>query len=494
VEPHEYIEHDATSLAALVRAGEVTPTELLERAIAQIDAHNPKVNAVVHRMYDHARAAIDQGLPDGPFRGVPFLLKDLVAEVAGVPLTCGSRYFADYVPTADSELVRRYKAAGLVIVGKTNTPELGIMGVTEPELHGPCRNPYDADRTPGGSSGGSAAAVAARMVPMAHGGDGGGSLRIPASACGLVGLKPTRGRTPFGPNSGEKWSGYVCQHGLARSVRDTAGLLDATHGPELGAAYQVLPPERPFVEEVGRDPGRLRIAFTTDGLLMGTAAPEVRDAVEATAKLLAGFGHDVEPARPTIDQAAMVEAYLSTVGANVFGDLAHAARRRNRPVRFGDVEPATWALREFGRTLSAGRLMALRHLEAELRGELARFHQRYDLLLTPTLAGLPAPIGELLPTFVERVGLHVLRWLPFHVLLKQALLAGRKQLEAYPYTQVFNITGQPGISLPVERSATGLPIGVQLVAPFGDEATLLRVGAQLEAELSWTTVRPPFLR
>ncbi|MEM9462337.1 MAG: amidase [Myxococcota bacterium] len=493
MKPHEYIEHDATSLAALVRAGEVTADELVERAIAQIETHNPRVNAVIHRMYDHARAAVEAGLPDGPLRGVPFLLKDLVADYAGVPTSAGSRFLADRIPTADSELVRRYKAAGLVILGKTNTPELGIMGVTEPELHGPTRNPYDPDRTPGGSSGGSAAAVASRMVPAAHAGDGGGSIRIPAAACGLVGLKPTRGRTPFGPDASERWLGYVCQHAVTRSVRDTAQVLDATRGPDPHAAYHAPPPERPFVEEVEREPGRLRVAFTTEPLLMGELSAEYRAAVESTAERLAALGHHVESAHPQIDREAMVESYLSTVAANIYGDLAQASRRQGRPLRAADFELATWILREVGRTLSAGHLIALRNRESETRGVMARFHERYDLLLTSTMAYAPARIGELLPSRAERLGMHVLRHLPLRPLLRQALVASRTQLRAYPNTQLFNITGQPAISMPVTRDAAGLPVGVQMVARFGEEATLLRVAAQLEAEIGWTKARPPFL-
>jgi amidase len=493
VEAHEYLEHDATALAALVRAGEVTPAELVERAIAQIETHNPRVNAVIHRMFEQARAAVAQGLPDGPLRGVPFLLKDLVADHAGVPTTAGSRFFATHVPTADSELVRRYKAAGLVILGKTNTPELGLMGITEPELHGPTRNPYDADRTPGGSSGGSAAAVAARLVPAAHGGDGGGSIRIPASACGLVGLKPTRGRTPMGPDQGERWSGYVVQHALTRSVRDCALLLDVSAGPEAGSPYHAPVPERAFADEVGRDPGRLRIAFTTEPLLLGQTDPECRAAVERTAERLAALGHDVEPARPQIDREALTDAYLSTVAANVCGDLAHAERRLGRRLRAGELELPTWVMREIGRTLGAGRLIELQNVQAETMWVLARFHAQYDVLLTATTARPPARIGELLPSGLERLGLQLLRRLPLRPLLRQALVAARKQLQAYPNTQLFNITGQPAISLPVHRTAEGLPVGVQLAARFGDEATLLRVAAQLEAELRWSEVRPRFL-
>jgi len=493
VKASTYVEHDATALAELVRRGEVAPSELVERAIAQIEAHNPRINAVIHRMFDQARASLKEGLPDGPLRGVPFLLKDLLAHHAGVPTSAGSRYFANFVPEADSEIVHRYKAAGLVILGKTNTPELGLMGVTEPELHGPTRNPYNTDHTPGGSSGGSAAAVAARLVPAAHGGDGGGSIRIPAAACGLVGLKPTRGRTPLGPDLGERWSGYVCQHVLTRTVRDTAALLDASRGPEVGSPYHAPVPERPFLDEVGRDPGRLRIAFTTEPLLMGETHPECRAAVEQTAERLAALGHEVEPAHPEFERDAMVDAYLATVASSVCGDLLHAERSVGRPLRSADLELATWVMREIGRTMSAGRLVQLQNLEAEATWSLARFHQRHDLLLTATLAQPPARVGELLPTRLERFGLQVLRRLPLRPLLKQALIAARKQLAVYPNTQLFNITGQPAISLPVHQSPDGLPIGVQLVARFGDDATLLRVSSQLETELQWAEHRPAFL-
>lgn len=489
----EYIEHDATALAALVRKGEVTAAELVERAIAQIEAHNPRVNAVVRRMTEEARAVVAQGLPDGPLRGVPFLLKDLGARYAGVPTTAGSRYFADDVPTVDSEIVRRLRAAGLVVVGKTNTPEVGLMGVTEPELHGPTRNPYDADRTPGGSSGGSAAAVAARMVPAAHGGDGGGSIRIPASACGLVGLKPSRGRTPSGPSPSGRWSGYVCQHALTRTVRDSALLLDVVAGSEPGSPWHAPAPERPFVEEAGRDPGRLRIAFTTEPLLLGELHPECRAAVERTAERLAALGHHVEPARPQLDREALADGYVSTVAANIYGDLAYAERRRGRRIQASDVELPTWVMREIGRKLSAGRLMEQHNLQGQTAYELAQFHERYDLLLTATIARPPAKVGELLPSAMERMGLQLLRRLPLRPLLRQALLAARKQLEAYPCTQLFNITGQPAISLPVHRTPEGLPVGVQLAARFGGEAMLLRVAAQLEAELRWDEVRPRWL-
>jgi amidase len=285
----------------------------------------------------------------------------------------------------------------------------------------------------------------------------------------------------------------VVQHALCRSVRDSALLLDVTAGPEVGSPWHAPAPERPFVEEVGRDPGRLRIAFTTEPLLIGELHPEHRAAVERTAERLAALGHDVEPARPRLEREGLADTYLSTVAASVYGDLTWAERARGRRLRPGDVELATWVMREIGRTLGAGRLMELHNLANETTAELARFHERYDLLLTATTARPSAHIGELLPTPLERAGLQVLRRLPLRSLLRQALVAARKQLEAYPNTQVFNITGQPAISLPVHRTPEGLPVGVQLCARFGDEATLLRVAAQLESELRWGDVRPRWL-
>ncbi|PKQ05746.1 MAG: amidase [Alphaproteobacteria bacterium HGW-Alphaproteobacteria-11] len=319
----EYERHDALGLAALVASGDVTPTELVDAAIARIERDNPRLNAVVHTQFDRARAEASGALPDGPFRGVPMLLKDLMAEDAGEPCTQSTQLLADYRPQRDAELVRRFRRAGLVVVGRTNTPEFGIYGVTEPVLRGPTRNPWNPAHTPGGSSGGSGAAVAAGMVPLAHGGDGGGSIRIPASHCGLVGLKPTRARNPAGPFAGERWAGLVCEHVLTRSVRDTAATLDAVSGPDVGAPYHAPPRVGSFLGEVGAPPGRLRVAFTTRALFGTATHPDCVAAVEAAAALAADLGHEVEQACPEYDQRAMVRAYFAIVAAsgNIYSGL-----------------------------------------------------------------------------------------------------------------------------------------------------------------------------
>ncbi len=490
--PDEYAEHDATSLAELVAKGEVSPRQLLQCATERIDADNPRLNAVVRRMFREAHQAVDSGLPAGPFRGVPMLLKDLLASYAGVPTSSGSRFFRDDTPDADSELVARYKRAGLVIVGKTNTPELGIMGVTEPELFGPTRNPYAPDRTPGGSSGGSAAAVAARMVPVAQGGDGGGSIRIPASACGLFGLKPTRGRSPVGPSGASSWLGFTEQHVLTRSVRDSARLLDVIADPEDGRPTRAAPPPRPYAEEVGRDPGRLRVAFTTEALLGEHTHPACVRAVERAADLLRGLGHEVEEARPPFDRREMTDAYLLTVAAGVYASVESGQRRLGVAARPEDFEPSTWLLHTIGARTPAGELARLHEAMTRTRWELSRFSDKYDVWMTPTMARPPATIGEFLPKPAERVAISVLRRLPIRRLLDRALRElASGMLAAMPNTQLLNMTGHPAMSLPLAVDDDGVPIGVQVVGRLGDESTLLRLAAQVEAERPWGDRRPP---
>lgn len=491
----DYLQHDAVGLAALVRKGEVTPTQLLDRAIAEIDANNGQVNAVVRRTYDRARAAIASGLPDGPLRGVPMLIKDLGAHMAGVPTTGGSRLTEGYVPDRDSEIVRRYEAAGAVIVGKTNTPELGITGVTESKLLGPARNPWAIDRTPGGSSGGSAAAVALRMTPIAHGGDGGGSIRIPASCTGLVGLKPSRGRVPGGPHVGGGWSGFVQQHVLARTVRDSAMCLDVVAGYDPGEPYIAPSPQRPFAEEVGRDPGRLRIGYCMHTLLGGRTDAEVADGVEKTARLCEGLGHSIELVRPNLDSHAIADAYLSTVAANIYASVQAAQRDMGRRMKSDDLEPTTRLLYDIGRKASAGRL-AEASLAAERVGRvMAAFHQDYDVLLLGTIAVPPPHIGQFDPKTPERAAMWLLRKLPLRPGLSLALRqAAQGMLQALPNTQPFNMSGQPAMSLPLHATESDLPIGMQFVAPYGREDLLLRLAAQLEQAAPWADRMPPVLR
>jgi len=491
---HEYDRYDGLGLAELVRRKEISPAELVEEAIRRIETVNPQINAVIHPMYDLARQQVQQGLPEGPFRGVPFLLKDLLVYYAGVPTRSGSRFFRDFVPDHDSEIVRRYRQAGVVVLGKTNTPELGLVPYTEPVLFGPSRNPWDLSRTTGGSSGGSGAAVAARLVPVAHGNDGGGSIRIPASCCGVFGLKPTRGRTPMGPDIGEAWRGMAINHVLTLSVRDSAAMLDATAGPDVGAPYIIPPPQRPFLEEVGRDPGRLRIAFTARPLLPGTVHPDCVRGVEETARLCQDLGHIVEEAAPQIDGHTFARDFLTMVCAETRADIEEGEPLTGRKARYGEFEPATWALGLLGRQISAGEYScALRALQRAAR-QVGQFFETYDVLLTPTLATPPMEIGWLQPTGVKAFALKLLGSLNAGALLNK--LAGIEALaeEVFafiPFTPVFNVTGQPAMSVPLVWNDAGLPIGMHFVARFGEEATLFRLAAQLERARPWFDRRPP---
>ncbi|HJK96100.1 MAG TPA: amidase family protein [Polyangiaceae bacterium LLY-WYZ-14_1] len=489
----QYVDYDGLGLAELVRRREVRPLDLVDAAIANIERLNPRINAVVARRFEQARQEAQAPLPEGPFLGVPFLVKDLLAQVAGMATGAGSRYFAGVRRDQDSELVRRYRATGVVLLGKTNTPELGIYAQTEPEVHGPCRNPWQLDHTAGGSSGGSGAAVAAGLVPMAHGNDGGGSIRIPASCCGLVGLKPSRGRMPLGPDLAEGWGGLVSEHVLTRSVRDSAAMLDATAGPDAGAPYAAPPPGRPFLEEVGAPPGRVRIAFTTRSLLGAGTHPDCRAAVLEAAQLLEDLGHQVEEDHPPIDRGPLARAYLTLVAVHIADELDRLGPRLvGRAAAPEDVELTTWMLRAVGRSLRAEDYVAARDLGLETGRQLVPFFKRHDLLLTPTLAYPPVRVGELAPTPVERVSMKALAASRARPLLLRALdeLGGRA-LEKTPNTMLFNLTGQPAISLPFSWNGDGLPIGIQLAARPGDEAALLRLAAQLEEARPWQQRRPP---
>jgi amidase len=463
---------DATAQAELVHQGEATPLELVEAAIERIERLNPALNAVVTPMYDLAGEAARGKLPDGPFTGVPYLLKDLTASYAGVRLTGGSAFLAHFVPTIDSELVRRLKAAGFVVIGKTNTPELGIAPTTEPHLFGACRNPWDPPRTVGGSSGGSAAAVAAGMVPAAHGNDGGGSIRIPASCCGVFGLKPTRGRNPLGPNFGDIMGGLVADHALTRTVRDSAAILDTTAGPDIGDPYFARPPERPYREEVGARTGRLRIAFSDVSPLGGPVRPECREAVREAAALCEELGHSVEEGAPPLSGERYLHLFMALWAGGCAWSVDGLALVTGRTPTAEGFEPLTWALYDRGKRIGAADyLLALQGLQQMAR-PVAGFFLDHDLWLTPTLAEPPVELGtfELPP---ERLDEAVGRAFAFT-----------------PFTSLFNVTGQPAMSVPLHWSE-GLPIGVQFAARYGDEATLFRLAAQLEEARPWAGRRPP---
>lgn len=464
---------DATSQAELVRKGELVPLELVDAAIERIESLNPKLNAVVTPLFDRAREMAKGPLPQGPFTGVPFLLKDLLAALAGAPLTMGSRLMMNFSSPEDSELVRRLKRAGLIVLGKTNTPEFGILPTTEPKLFGPTRNPWDPERTPGGSSGGSAAAVASRMVPMAHANDGGGSIRIPASCCGLFGLKPTRARNPLGPNFGDLMSGLVVEHALTLSVRDSAALLDATSGPDLGDPYFAPLSPRPFIQELGADPGKLRIAFTTKAPAGFPVHPDCARAVHEAAALCQDLGHIVEEASPQLDAELTNGAFMVVWSSGCASTLEGISRMTGTQPSPDQVEPSTWSLYEIGRTQSAANyLLAVQFLQSTAR-KVARFFQEFDLWLTPTLSEPPLPLGS------------------FEATPQDPLQALRRAAQFVPFTPICNATGQPAMSVPLYWNSQGLPIGVHFAARFGEEATLFRLAAQLETARPWITKRPP---
>jgi amidase len=490
----EYDRLDGLAMAELVRAKEVPPRELVEAALARADQVNPAINAIIHRMDGDARmeAASSDGL--GPFAGVPFLVKDLVLLVKGQPFWGGSRFFQGFVPDHDTELMARFRQAGLVTIGKTNTPEFGLTPFTEPTLFGPTKNPWSLDHTAGGSSGGSAAAVAAGIVPLAGGGDGGGSIRIPASCCGLFGLKPTRGRVPTGPDYSQLWQGAVVEHVLTRSVRDSAAALDATHGPDVGAPYAAAPPSRPFRSEVDQLPGRLTIAWTDASPLGGSVHPDCAAAARDAATLLEQLGHTLVEAAPPIDGPAFARAFLTMVCAECAADVSDAGRiMGKKPTRLG-FEPTTWALHLLGQALRADELsQALRFLGTTARA-IGRFFTQFDLLVTPTLALPPWLTGALQPSRMEQKVLENLGRLGSGRLFQLARLLDQMTatvFAAVPFTAIFNATGQPAMSVPLYWNGQGLPIGTQIVGRFGDEASLFRVAGQLERARPWFDRRPP---
>jgi amidase len=490
----DYDKYDGLGLAELVQKKEVKPSELVEEAISRIEKLNPQINAVIQKMYEQARKAADGDIPDGPFKGVPFLMKDILMAYAGVPLTNGSRFFKDYIPDHDSELVKRFKAAGIIVLGKTNLPEFGLVPITEPELFGPTNNPWDLGRTPGGSSGGSAAAVAARMVPLAHASDGGGSIRMPASCCGVFGLKPTRGRNPIGPDFGEAWRGLHCDHVLSRSVRDSAAMLDATAGSDVGAPYYAVPPARPFLSEVGAEPGKLRIAFTSKPFLGDIVHKDCVKGLEATAEICRDLGHEVIEAAPQIDGKAFAKAFLTIVCVETRATIEEAEMLLNRKASFKYFEPSTWALGLLGRRCRAPELSKSLNLAQLTARQIGEFFKKYDALLTPTLAMPPVLTGALQPKGVRAVAMKLLGSLNAGWLINT--LSGIDALAEHvfgfmPYTPLFNVTGQPAMSVPLYWNDEGLPIGMQFVGRYGDEATLFRLASQLEKAKPWAERIPP---
>ena len=464
---------DLVAQAELVRRGEVSPLELVDAAIARIEAVNPRLNAVVTPLYERARReAASPSLPDGPLRGIPYLLKDLGARLGGTRQTSGSRAFATRVSESDSVLTSRLREAGAVIVGKTNTPEFGNHSTTEPALFGPTRNPWDPTRTAGGSSGGSAAAVASLMVPAAHGNDGAGSIRIPASCCGLVGLKPSRGRNSWAPEA-DALAGLAVEHALTRSVRDTALLLDITSGFVPGDAYTPRPPERPFRDEVGRDPGRLRIAFTAAPPFQTPVDRECVAAVRGTSELLASLGHHVEETAPAFDGEVLLEPFVRVWAISNLEAHHEATRLLGREPERDELEETTWELIHYARRFDPVDLLdALADLSTASR-RIGPFFERFDVWLTPTLARPPERLDVL-----NRSQGGAVEWWTFDCRFN-------------PWNPIANMTGQPAISIPARWTDDGLPVGVLAFGRYGDEATLLRLAGQLEAARPWSDRIPP---
>lgn len=467
-----YETYDGFGLAALVRQGEVSPEALLEAAVARIEAHDGTLNAVVIPMVDEARAAIRAGLPDGPFRGVPFLLKDLLLAAApGGRVTQGSVLFQDVVPDYEASIVTRYRRAGLVFVGRTASPELGLAPATESRLYGPTRNPWDPACSTGGSSGGAAAAVAAGYAPMANGSDGGGSIRMPASWCGLFGLKPTRARNPAGPMEGIGWAGLECVHALTRSVRDSAALLDVTCGADLGAPYVAPPPHRPYLEEVSTPPGNLRLAvrtapFTYDALSL---RPDCQAALDDAVQLCTELGHVVEPLDYQIDWQPIRDAARLMAATEIRHTLEQRTQELGRELRETDVEPETWRLAKISHTVRAPDYLQALHLLHATGRTFAAAMQDYDAIISPTVPTPPVALDLMSPLTSSGV---------------------TERRLALSFTQIANIAGNPAMSVPLYWNRTGLPIGTQFIGHYGDEATLFRLAAQLEAARPWFDRRP----
>jgi Asp-tRNA(Asn)/Glu-tRNA(Gln) amidotransferase A subunit family amidase len=467
----EFESLDAIGLADLVARKEISAGEVLEASVATIEALNPKLNAVVNKLYDRARSAIRHGLPEGPLTGVPILIKDITASMEGVPTTAGSRLLVNVPAVADSDTVRRYRNAGLVLLAKSNTPEFGLNLSTEPTLFGATRNPWDLSRSAGGSSGGSAAAVAARMVPVGHASDGGGSIRIPASCCGLFGLKPTRGRISVAPN-GEGWGGLATQHAVTRSVRDSALLLDISAGPATGDPYWAAPAASTFLAATKRDPATLRIAAFDRAPNGVPVDPECVKAVQEAARLCESLGHRVEEAYPDYPFEDMRLAAATVICANIRATIDAACAARGRSAEPDELEPITWLCYEAGKTASAADYVAAMRVVHGVGRQIAPFFERFDVLLTSVLAKPPIPLGVAdtrasnPEAFVEVVKTYS------------------------PYCQVFNVTGQPAMSVPLHWTASGLPVGVHFAAPYGADEVLFSLAAQLERAKPWADRRP----
>lgn len=467
----EYAKLDGLALAELVKQGEVSAAELAEEAIARIEKHNPQLNAVVTKLYEVGRSAA-QAPVDGLFKGVPFLLKDILGDLEGVETRQGSRFISGVPAQQDSTLTKRFKASGVSILGKTNVPEFGLLPTTESALYGPARNPWNPEHSTGGSSGGSGAAVAAGIVPMAHANDGGGSIRIPAACCGLVGMKPTRARNPLGPVIGDIMGGLISEHVVTRSVRDSAAMLDCTAGPEGGDPYAAPRQAESYLSEVSKDPGTLRIAYSTKKLDGTALDAECVTAVEKTAALLRNLGHEVEEAAPEIPMETMAGAFTTVWAAGLAAGIDAFAMGRGRTPSDNELEGLTWGLYELGKAVTASQYQHALGAFQMLGRETARFHETYDAWMTTTLGAPPLKLGMI------------------DTSIRDPLEGFAPIAEYVPFTAIENATGQPAISLPLHWSVDGLPVGVMFAGRFGEEDLLYRLAGQLEQAQPWADKHP----
>lgn len=497
----EYDQFDGLGLADLIRTRKISSIEVCEEAIRRAEELNPELNAIIAKTYELARDAAKKPVTDAPFFGVPFLLKDAHHALKGYPMCCGSDLLRNHVPEHDAEIVSRFKKAGLIFLGKTNTPEFKLAYVTEPKAFGPARNPWNLDYSCGGSSGGSAAAVAARIVPFASGTDEGGSIRVPASYCGLFGLKPSRGRNPVGPDFDEEWDGASHSHVITRSVRDSAAMLDAVSGPEEGAPYGICEKERPFVEEAGIEPGKLRVGFYAGGAYGKNVHPECLKAVQHTCRLLETLGHQVEETELGFREEDAVLDYAIVIVGNATALVDKLIRVHGLSKVRRNLELSNYAMYSVGRSLKAVDFVKAKRGWSRYGSAMARMMKSYDVLLTPTLGEPPVRVGSQQPagadlfaakTVCSFLGRMILgsRKLTFSVLEKMAETMMKGQM---PFTFIANITGQPAMSVPLYWSGEGLPCGVQFLGSYGDEALLLRLAGQLEKAQPWFDRKPQIL-
>ncbi|MBT2644611.1 amidase [Bacillus sp. ISL-41] len=492
MEGFNYKHYDGLGLAELVKKKEVQPMELVEEAIRLTDSLNPRMNAVINKMYEQARKTAGQQLA-GPFAGVPVFLKDISQEIAGQPITAGSRAFLKYRAKTDSEYARRLRQAGVVFLGQTNVPEFALVAVTEPAHFGPTRNPWNLNHTPGGSSGGSAAAVSSGIVPIAGANDGGGSIRIPAAYCGLFGLKPTRGRTPVGPNYGRAWQGASAEHVLTRSVRDSAAMLDVLHGPEKSGAFSAPPYSGSYFTAAGTPLGKkLRIAISVKSPIGTEVDADCREGVLKTVRLLESMGHQVEEVEVPVDGDKIAKSYLTMYFGETAALLASLEEVLGRKATAADVEPTTWLLGLLGKATSAEEfVLSLREWDRAAL-QMETFHETYDFYITPTTAYPPAKIGELDPSSSEKILISTVGKLGLGGMLKKAGIVdqiAQKNLARTPFTQLANLTGQPAMSLPLHQTKDGLPVGVQVMAARGREDLLFQLAGELEQSELWQDVR-----